>query len=109
MKKDFDFENIGKQVPYRVPAGFFDEMQKNVMERTKRSVRRRKLLLRLSPVVLAAAAVLSAIVFLPQHYEPVRVEHISQATAESSSWIEDMSDEDLEAMDEFASYDIFMD
>ena len=109
MKKEFDFEDIGKQVPYRVPEGFFDEMQKNVMERTRQPAKRRKLMLRLSPVILAAAAVLSAIVFLPRHYEPARVEHISQATAESSSWIEDMSDEDLEAMDEFSSYDIFMD
>ena len=25
MKKDFDFDDIGKKTPYRVPEGFFDE------------------------------------------------------------------------------------
>ena len=24
MKKDFDFDDIGKKTPYRVPEGFFD-------------------------------------------------------------------------------------
>lgn len=30
MKKDFDFDDIGKKTPYRVPEGFFDEMQREV-------------------------------------------------------------------------------
>ena len=30
MKKEFDFDDIGKKTPYRVPEGFFDEMQRNV-------------------------------------------------------------------------------
>ena len=30
MKKEFDFDDIGKKTPYRVPEGFFDEMQCNV-------------------------------------------------------------------------------
>lgn len=27
MEKEFDFKNIGKQMPYRTPDGFFDRMQ----------------------------------------------------------------------------------
>ena len=27
MKKEFDFDDIGKKTPYRVPEGFFEEMQ----------------------------------------------------------------------------------
>ena len=34
MKKDFDFDDIGKKTPYRVPEGFFDEMQREVQKRT---------------------------------------------------------------------------
>ncbi len=34
MKKEFDFDDIGKKTPYRVPEGFFDEMQRNVRKHT---------------------------------------------------------------------------
>ena len=34
MKKEFDFDDIGKKIPYRVPEGFFDEMQRNVRKLT---------------------------------------------------------------------------
>ena len=109
MKKDFDFEDIGKQVPYRVPEGFFEEMQQRVAERTQQPAKRRTWLLRLSPVMLAAAAVLSGIIFLPEITNVPRVENFSQVTVDNNSWIENISDEDLEAMDDFLSYDIFMD
>ena len=32
MEKDFDFKNIGKRMPYRVPGQFFDNMEKNVLD-----------------------------------------------------------------------------
>lgn len=32
VEKDFDFKQIGKQLPYRVPDGFFEKMQGQVME-----------------------------------------------------------------------------
>ena len=35
MEKEFDFKNIGKQMPYRTPDGFFDRMQEQVSARTK--------------------------------------------------------------------------
>jgi len=27
MKKDFDFDNIGKRTPYTTPDGFFEDVQ----------------------------------------------------------------------------------
>ena len=33
MKKDFDFDDIGKRTPYRTPEGFFEDVQRKVMER----------------------------------------------------------------------------
>lgn len=33
MKKEFDFDDIGKRTPYRTPDGFFEDMQRKVMER----------------------------------------------------------------------------
>lgn len=32
MEKNFDFNEVGKRMPYAVPDGFFDEMEKNVLE-----------------------------------------------------------------------------
>lgn len=30
MKRDFNFENIGKRMPYSTPDGFFDELEENI-------------------------------------------------------------------------------
>ena len=35
MKKDFDFDDIGKRTPYRTPDGFFEDVQRKVMERAE--------------------------------------------------------------------------
>ena len=35
MEKEFDFKNMGKQMPYRTPDDFFGKMQKQVLERTR--------------------------------------------------------------------------
>lgn len=32
MSNDFDFDKIGKRMPYRVPEQFFDSMETNVLE-----------------------------------------------------------------------------
>ena len=31
MKRDFNFENIGKRMPYSTPEGFFDELEENIV------------------------------------------------------------------------------
>ena len=31
MDKQFDFEQVGKRMPYNVPDGFFDQLEQNVM------------------------------------------------------------------------------
>lgn len=35
MSKDFDFDRIGKRLPYTTPEGFLDDMEKQVWERIK--------------------------------------------------------------------------
>ena len=37
MKQNYDFSHIGKQMPYTVPDGFFDELEENVMKELKGS------------------------------------------------------------------------
>lgn len=38
MSKDFDFNRIGKRLPYTTPEGFLDDMEKQVWERVKDEV-----------------------------------------------------------------------
>ena len=35
MEKDFDFNRIGKRMPYKTPEGFFDEMESNVWAKAR--------------------------------------------------------------------------
>lgn len=37
MEENYDFSRIGKQMPYTVPDGFFEELEENVMRKTKRA------------------------------------------------------------------------
>lgn len=42
MKQTFDFKQIGKQMPYRVPNGFFQEMERNVLDAVTEKTAERK-------------------------------------------------------------------
>ena len=35
MEHQFDFDNIGKRMPYSVPEGFFDDMERQHLPKTK--------------------------------------------------------------------------
>ena len=42
MKQTFDFKQIGKRLPYRVPNGFFQEMERNVLDAVAEKATERK-------------------------------------------------------------------
>ena len=42
MEQTFDFKQIGKQMPYRVPNGFFQEMEHNVLDAVAEKAAERK-------------------------------------------------------------------
>lgn len=42
MEQTFDFKQIGKQMPYRVPNGFFQEMERNVLDAVAEKAAERK-------------------------------------------------------------------
>lgn len=42
MKQTFDFNQIGKRMPYRVPNGFFQEMERNVLDAVAEKATERK-------------------------------------------------------------------
>lgn len=116
MERDFDFDDIGKKTPYRVPEGFFDEMQRNIRKRTYGThSTSRRLWITLSAGV-AAAAVVAGLLFVPLHSGQdgssgdVQVLEAGNrtATALADKWIYEISDEELEELVSFSENDIFL-
>ena len=58
MKKDFDFDDIGKRTPYRTPDGFFEDVQRKVMERAGVKQQRKSHMKLIISTVIPMAAVL---------------------------------------------------
>jgi len=42
MEQNYDFNRIGKQMPYTVPDGFFDKLEENVMNELKAQPAKKK-------------------------------------------------------------------
>lgn len=77
MEKGFDFDKIGKRMPYRVPAGAFDAMEDEVMHALHEDVRRkpvRSALRRYIVAGLAVAACAASLVIL----NPVEPDPLTQ-------------------------------
>lgn len=118
--KDFDFDDIGKKIPYRTPEGFFDEMLGKVMERASiRKKRKRRLRLMISGMV-TIAAVFVGILFIPffsldktditvPPVAQVLVAETNQAVVEPmDKWINELPDEELEEFVNFSENDLFL-
>ena len=107
MKEYFDFDRIGKRLPYTAPDGFLDDLENSVMQRIKQEVRplkpKRNLHLWYSVAGgLVAAGLALLIVFAPFHTQTKKsFEDVEEAFANLSS-----SDQDYL----FATYqyDLFM-
>ena len=117
MDKEFDFVNIGKEMPFRTPEGFFERMQAETMTRIEVEKRKKKLY-RLKvgiATILSAAAVWCGIIF----FTPFSINKAD--TMDASEWLantdcddpfcvylQQLSDEELEEWIEFSENDIFM-
>ena len=110
MKKDFDFDDIGKRTPYTTPDGFFEDVQRKVMERTGvKQQRKSHMKLIISTVV--------AILFVPSLRQMDEVKSSSSntlavdrsnGTDPVDTWIKELSDEELEELVSFSENDIFL-
>lgn len=117
MKKEFDFDDIGKKTPYRVPEGFFEEMQCNVRKHTYGGRHENRRLWTLISVGIATAAVLTGFLFLPsRHWQDdgnisgmkILDTESCTAAAPTDKWIREISDEELEELVSFSESDIFL-
>lgn len=118
MKKDFDFDDIGKRTPYRTPEGFFDDVQQKVMERTGGKQQRKSRLKLIVSTVITMAALLAGFLFVPTWYHTdtpmsvssstLAIERTNGSTESVDKWISELSDEELEELVSFSENDIFL-
>lgn len=117
MKKEFDFDDIGKKTPYRMPEGFFEEMQRNVRKQTSATWGHKHRWQVIISTGIAVAAMFTGLLFLPsRHWQGTGdVSGMSMldtenctAVAPADKWIREISDEELEELVSFSESDIFL-
>ena len=102
MKKDFDFDDIGKRTPYTTPDGFFEDMQQR-KSHTKLII----------STVITIAAVWVGFLFVPSLRQADEVttsssKVLANGTEPVDKWIKELSDEELEELVSFSENDIFL-
>ena len=72
MEKIFDFEQVGKRMPYTVPDGFFDKLEADVIQnvKTEAQPKSRKKALRISLRAAISVAAAIALFFVVQPLLP---------------------------------------
>lgn len=112
MEKTFDFEKIGKRMPYTVPDDFFTKLEESVMDEVKKETaqpKHRKTALRIALRSVLAVAATVALFFvvqplLPQgntsDFESVELAFNNLSTDDQDFLIQVYEDEDL-LMDDF--------
>ena len=117
MKKDFDFNDIGKRTPYRTPEGFFENVQAKILKRADEEKKRRRLLnIRIGvSVALAVAAMMCGVVFfsnvpkeLPERgMDTGWVALGDMGTDAMDMYVRSLTDEELAEWVEFSENDIY--
>lgn len=118
MKDTFDFDKIGKRMPYRTPDGFFDKMEEDVMSRLKeqdslfnakvtmkKPVRSYKLIVR-SLASIAAVAIIALVI------GSVLKEETSSSVVSTADLIQAFNQlDDADQLELLSTYqsDVFMD
>ena len=117
MNKEFDFNEVGKRMPFRTPEGFFERMQAETLKRVAEEKRKKKLY-RLKVGVsaaLAMAAMIFGFLFLPvslseKTEQATTVDWMAQLSPGEDAmdlYIQNLTDEELEDWMEFSENDIF--
>lgn len=105
MEKEFDFKELGKRMPYRVPDAYFKESEQKITARTGINKTGKHRLWIYIPT-LVAVAMLAGILFLPAHWQ--RQEEQTTAYEATAPSLEELSDEELEEIVGLSSIDVFL-
>lgn len=107
-EKQFDFDNVGKRMPYNVPDGFFDEMTQKLMAQaaqTKQPILHKRPV-RLLLISLAAAACLA--LALAFHFGGDFESGTNEPGMSSEQAYNRMTEEDQEALVRTYENDVFL-
>ena len=113
MDNQFNFDKIGKRMPYTVPDDFFDTLEQNVMTEVKSKKRGHTIRIALG-VVLGAAAAIALIVTVNKFMvkdaaTPSTEIDLEQAYCKAEvSAFSNLSDEDQDYLMEVYEEDIFI-
>lgn len=107
MEKDFDFNRIGKRMPYKTPDNFFNELETGIWEKVRDTspepARRKNIRLRL---LLGAAAVAAGISLLLVFLPFIRERHTDFSEVEQA--FANLSEEDQAYMLDVYREDVFI-
>jgi len=113
MEKGFDFEKVGKRMPYSVPDGFFDQLETNVMSSVKDTqapaVQKRPRIVRLALRSVVAAAAALALFFYVNKNEPQSTAEPTDTFAQVELAYNNLSAEDEEYLLDVYESDVFFD
>lgn len=100
MESNFDFNKIGKRMPYTTPDGFFDSLGTDILNRT-RTKKHKSVIITLSS--LAAAACIASVVLLSDIFDKpqVGIENVDTAFAS-------LSEQDQDFLLDVYSDDVFI-
>jgi len=110
MEQQFDFESVGKRLPYSVPEGFFEDNMEAVLARVGHIRRLRRRVSLLAPVgAIAAAAAIAVGMFLhaPAPARPAQ-EAAAQQCTPVDKFVSSLSDQELQELDNAMSTDYFL-
>lgn len=101
MEKTFDFEQVGKRMPYDVPNDFFDKFEENMMVEVKSRRSKKPLRIALRSVLAVAAAIALFFVMQPllpksnvDDFESVELAFNNLSTDDQDFLIQVYEDED---------------
>ena len=114
MDKQFNFDLVGKQMPYNVPEGFFEQLEKNVMadvkvddtatEKPKFKARAVRMAIR----AFFATAAAVALFFVVTKYMPSDTTTTQDSFANMELAYNNLSTEDQEYLMEVYEEDVFL-
>ncbi|MDE5657833.1 MAG: hypothetical protein K2I25_02130 [Muribaculaceae bacterium] len=103
----YDFDKVGRKMPYRVPDTFFDDMERRIMAKAVASPRRRRNLLPALRRSARVAGAVAAVALLLVAVERVTPEAVACST-EIDIAFDSLSDADRSSLLEIYQDDIFM-
>ena len=108
MEKDFDFNRIGKLMPYRAPEGFLDEMEANIWKEVQSGLPKthRHKTYRLH--IFAASLAVAASIALLLVFSPVSHKGQSDSFSKVEQAFANLSREDQAYMLSVYQEDLFM-